>query len=480
MLNVLCCNLNFGDYGMELLVLIFLIVAIVMFVLWQKEKKKNVALLGNISQYQGQTLQLQSDVDKHYLEVQRYKERYSNIISVDDEIDKRKSKLSDLVNEIATMRADYANKKQTYDALKAQVAIYDEQLEFAHVGMYEPHFDFGTSEVYKNATKENRDQQKRLIQQGQAVIANTQWTVNGSEKEGAKMAKQAIQLTTRSFNNECDATIANTTWKNIERMEERIRKAFEVNNKFNQSNNIRISYEFLDLKINELRLVYEHKLKTQQEKEEQAELRRLEKEEEQLKKEAERAEREEQKLASLLAKIQEKAQHSAGEELERLRAEIAVMGEELKEMQRKNDRVKAMAEQTKLGYVYVISNIGSFGENVFKIGMTRRLEPMDRVRELGDASVPFYFDVHAMVFSEDAPALEAQIQRAFADRRLNLVNYRKEFFHVTLDEIKQKFYEINPKIEFVDEVEAQEFFESVELRKQALGKPIEDTMPSQL
>lgn len=138
-----------------------------------------------------------------------------------------------------------------------------------------------------------------------------------------------------------------------------------------------------------------------------------------------------------------------------------------------------MAQQTKLGYVYVISNIGSFGKDVYKIGMTRRLDPMDRVRELGGASVPFYFDVHAMIFSEDVPALESQIQRVFADRRLNLVNYRKEFFNVTLDEIKEVVSEFNNKVEFVDEVEAKEYTETLRMRNQTLqdGK---DNLPKML
>ena len=154
--------------------------------------------------------------------------------------------------------------------------------------------------------------------------------------------------------------------------------------------------------------------------------------------------------------------------MEKLQTEILQLGNELCEIQREHDRVKAMAQQTKLGYVYVISNIGSFGKDVYKIGMTRRLDPMDRVRELGDASVPFYFDVHAMIFSEDAPALEAQIQRVFADRRLNLVNYRKEFFNVILDEIKEVVSEFNNKVEFVDEVEAKEYTETLRMRNQTL------------
>ena len=210
-------------------------------------------------------------------------------------------------------------------------------------------------------------------------------------------------------------------------------------------------------------------MKVEDERLHQAELRRLEREEEQLRKEAERAKREEEKLQDLLNKVQEKANHSSGEELASLQKEIEEMGAELRELQRQNDRVKAMAEQTKLGYVYVISNIGSFGKDVYKIGMTRRLDPMDRVRELGDASVPFYFDVHAMIFSEDAPALEAKIQRIFADKRVNLVNYKKEFFNVTLDEIKEVVLAENGKVEFVDDVEAKEYMETQQLKNQTVG-----------
>ena len=308
-----------------------------------------------------------------------------------------------------------------------------------------------------------------MVKHGLAARAEQSWTVNGSAKEGEKMTKQAISLALRSFNNECDVIISNTTWKNIQRMEERLSKSFDDINKFNKSNTISISRQYKSLKLDELHLVYEHKMKVEDERLHQAELRRLEREEEQLRKEAERAKREEEKLQDLLNKVQEKANHSSGEELASLQKEIEEMGAELRELQRQNDRVKAMAEQTKLGYVYVISNIGSFGKDVYKIGMTRRLDPMDRVRELGDASVPFYFDVHAMIFSEDAPALEAKIQRIFADKRVNLVNYRKEFFNVTLDEIKEVVLAENGKVEFVDDVEAKEYMETQQLKNQTVG-----------
>ncbi len=122
----------------------------------------------------------------------------------------------------------------------------------------------------------------------------------------------------------------------------------------------------------------------------------------------------------------------------------------------------------KAGYVYIISNIGSFGKDIYKIGMTRRLDPQDRVDELGDASVPFKFDVHAMIFSDDAPALEAALHREFEDRKVNMINQRREFFHVTLDEIKEVVKRNYDKtVEFVDVPEAEQYRLSEKLRNEA-------------
>ena len=149
------------------------------------------------------------------------------------------------------------------------------------------------------------------------------------------------------------------------------------------------------------------------------------------------------------------------------------MERELKEAQEKKERALSMAQQTKRGHVYIISNIGSFGENVYKIGMTRRLEPIDRIKELGDASVPFQFDVHAMIYAEDAPTLENELHKAFTDRKVNMLNYRKEFFNVTLDEIEAKITETGLNAEFTRMPEAMEYRETLaileKLRNQAEG-----------
>ena len=132
----------------------------------------------------------------------------------------------------------------------------------------------------------------------------------------------------------------------------------------------------------------------------------------------------------------ELAQAHSAAEIARLKDYIERLQMAVKEAQQRHERALSMAQQTRAGYVYVISNIGSFGEGVYKIGMTRRIEPMERVVELGDASVPFPFDVHAMIWSEDAPTLEAELHRTFDDRKVNAINGRKEFFRVTLDEVR--------------------------------------------
>ena len=124
-----------------------------------------------------------------------------------------------------------------------------------------------------------------------------------------------------------------------------------------------------------------------------------------------------------------------------------------------------MAEQTRAGHIYVISNIGSFGEGIYKIGMTRRLEPMDRVRELGDASVPFLFDTHAMIYCEDAPSVEKALHNSFDKRRVNRANERKEFFRVSLEDIETEIRKVDPDADFSTGIEAQEYHETLEVIK---------------
>lgn len=169
---------------------------------------------------------------------------------------------------------------------------------------------------------------------------------------------------------------------------------------------------------------------------------------------------EEKAQEALEKKKKELAEEQAQEKILKLQEQIQGLEKALVEARELRERAMSMAQQTKIGYVYVISNIGSFGKDVYKIGMTRRLDPMERILELSNASVPFPFDVHTFIYSEDAPALEADLHRRFDAKKVNSINYRKEYFHVTLDEIKAALKEKGVDANFVDEPDAFQYRES--------------------
>lgn len=174
---------------------------------------------------------------------------------------------------------------------------------------------------------------------------------------------------------------------------------------------------------------------------------------------------EEKAQEALEQKKREMAETQTQEKIQKLQEQIQGLEKALVEARELRERAMSMAQQTKIGYVYVISNIGSFGKDVYKIGMTRRLDPMERVLELSNASVPFPFDVHTFIYSEDAPALEADLHRRFDAKKVNSINYRKEYFHVTLDEIKAALKEKGVDAQFVDEPDAFQYRESLVNKK---------------
>jgi chromosome segregation ATPase len=249
-----------------------------------------------------------------------------------------------------------------------------------------------------------------MVHAKRAAICTTEWTVSGSKSEGTKMTNRNIKLMLRSFNNESDAAVLKVSWNNVQKMRERIMKAYEALNKLGEPNKIAISSDYMELKIKEIELAYEYQEKLQAEKEEQRRIREQMREEEKVRREIEKTlqetMREQEVYNSALEKARQEMESAQGEKLEALKSQIDLLQEKLAEAEEKNLRAQSMAEKTKSGHVYVISNIGSFGKDVFKIGLTRRLEPEERVKELGDASVPFSFDIHAMIYSENAPELE--------------------------------------------------------------------------
>ncbi|MGJ8694426.1 MAG: DUF4041 domain-containing protein, partial [Thalassotalea sp.] len=376
------------------------------------------------------------------------------------EVENSKKEKESIELDVKALRDSYKERRALFDKLVHEAAIYDEEIQRAELGFYKPHFDFDTSEKYKEEIAKVKAEQKEMAASNKAIYCNTEWTVEGSKTKGRTMTNRGIKLTARAFNSECDTAISNARWNNVDRLEQRLEKAFDAINKMNQSNAIVISNAYFNLKLKELRLAYEYVDKKQQEKEEQQEIKRQMREEAKLQQELDKAEKDEEKFKKLLEKAKREAEKSAGSKLDELNEKIASLSQELEEAHEKSERAKSLAQQTKIGHVYVISNIGSFGEDVYKIGMTRRLEPLDRVRELGDASVPFIFDVHAMIHSDDAPALESALHKKFDLKRLNLVNSRKEFFRVNLAEIEKEVSNISPDAEFIETAEARDYRKS--------------------
>lgn len=357
----------------------------------------------------------------------------------------------------------------TLSSLQSQIVECDDEILYQECGLYEPKFIFSNSESYKIELKNIRDKQKAMIKAGNAAIGNMSWTVNGSSAQGSKMVKDMQKLLLRAFNDECDVLVDKVKVNNYDSYVQRMRKACDTISKLGKIMSIAITAPYFDLKLKELSLALDYQLKKEQEKEEaKAERQRL-REEAALRKEIEEARKKAQKEKShynnALLSIERQLKSATPEEIEVLQAKKAEIENQLDEINKSIENIDYREANQRAGYVYIISNIGSFGKDVYKIGMTRRLEPMDRVDELGDASVPFKFDVHAMIFSDDAPALETALHKAFENKKVNMVNPRREFFNVSLDEIKAVVKSnFDKTVEFIDFPEAEQYRISQNMR----------------
>jgi len=356
-------------------------------------------------------------------------------------------------------------------AKRRELIIADEAVLMESFALYKPTYAFTKADAYKKKLDKVRSQQKDMIKNNIAAFGSDQWTVNNSLSQGKKLVGDMKKLCLRSFNNECDAAVDEVKFNNFERCEARIEKSAEAVEKLGKMMGVRINPRFVQLKKDELRVALEYQIQKQREKDEQKELRAQQREEARVAKELEEARKEalkeQQHYQNAIDKINKQIDACKSE------TELEVLKEKLEDLTSKLDVITENIAQIdyrqanqKAGYVYVISNLGAFGENVYKIGMTRRLEPQERVDELGDASVPFNFDVHAMIFSDNAPALEAVLHQTFSERRLNYINNRREFFQVTLDEIKKVIKENHDKtVEFVEIPPAEQYRETQKIKE---------------
>lgn len=379
-------------------------------------------------------------------------------------IEQQKGQLADLQRELE-------NARHELQKVKEQIIETNDAVLLQSFGIYTPRYSFMNSDEYKARLLEIRAKQKDMIRSKTAVTGSTNWTVNGNASKGKKMVSDMQKLLLRAFNSECDDVIEHVKYNNIEASEKRISASREAISKLGAMMGVSIAPAYYHLKTEELYLAFEYQQKRQEEKEEQKELRARMREEAKLAREIEeerkKLEKEQKHYKNALKKIIEQLKSASEEERSAIEEKKSEIEEQLRRIDSDFKNVDYREANQKAGYVYVISNIGAFGENVYKIGMTRRLDPMERIDELGDASVPFNFDVHAMIFSDDAPKLEAALHKAFESRKLNFVNQRREFFRVTLDEIKKVVREnFDKSVEFIELAPAEQYRESLLLKKQ--------------
>ena len=389
-------------------------------------------------------------------------------ITIEQKIKELNQERDSLNQQILFREQEINRQNDKLDSLSKEIITFEDEILVQEYGLYQPRYSFLSSDEYKEKLTAIRKEQKQMVKDQVAAAGYTNWTVNNSTTKGKKMVKDMQKLLLRAFNSECDETIGKVKYNNFETSKKKILKSAEQIQKLGTMMGICVNDAYIESKIDELHLALEYQIKKKEEKELQRELRAQQREAARLKKEIEEERKKinkekkhyEQALKNLLEQIKE---HGENEELLAKKHELE---NTLSDIDKSIQDIDYREANQRAGYVYVISNIGSFGENIYKIGMTRRLNPQDRVDELGDASVPFNFDVHAMIFSEDAPSLEAALHRAFEDRKLNMVNTRREFFNVTLDEIKEVVKNnFDKTVEFIEFPDADQYRTSLKMKE---------------
>jgi len=410
-------------------------------------------------------LLIQTDAETR--ELQKLKEDADTMAQ---ELSINTNELELIKSKITKTTEKYIAKKQELHDIISKLDLYTRLDEFVEHGLFEtPEYLHETSARYSEEIKRVRQKQRELIKAKDAVTYPDSTTITNDKSYNKKILNGQVKLMLTAFNIECDALIAKVSPSSFSRTLERIENLANNLEKSAASLHCGFNLKYVELKYEECRLQYQNKLKRQEEQEEQRSIREQIREEQKAIKEYERAiaqaEKEERMYRDMLKKAREELSKVSDEDRIIAEQRISDLEKQLAEAEAKEERAKSMAEQTRKGHVYIISNLGSFGENIYKIGLTRRLEPMDRVKELGDASVPFLFDVHAMIYVEDAPALESALHRKFTTSRVNAVNMRKEFFNVDLQSIKEAVEEIaGIEAEFQMTSLAEEYFESRRLK----------------
>ena len=364
------------------------------------------------------------------------------------------SEVEELRATVARLEAELARLRTEGGGAGGVVDLNDERV-LQEVGIYRYHHPLETSAEYRDRLADLQGRIKEYVKRGDAIFASDLFTFNNSLAKGRKMTSDFSKLMLRAYNAEADNCVRSLRAGNAVTAKNRLEASVGAIAKLGSMMEMRVNPDYHSLRNEEIELTADFQMKVQQEREEAREererLREERKAEVELAAERERLDKERAHFANALEALRASGDHDGAAQLEE---KMHALEEAIAQNDLRTANIRA-------GYVYVISNPGAFGPNMVKIGMTRRLEPMDRVRELGDASVPFPFEVHALFFSEDAVTLETELHRAFATTRVNMVNERREFFFASPHQVRDVLGDkVGSLLEFTEEPESSQYLQS--------------------
>lgn len=432
-----------------------------------EKKRKNLDAKKDLKIYElnNQILELKNAITTKNFEIERFQKTIENLKNEIGKIDEEHSERE------LRLKQEFQNNCQEYEEerikIKSEITDIKTELKILNDKAIEIYYRFSD---YSNITSQECLNELSILKTKENELRKSDGDVDIFDySEKKKVVERCIRQILRNFNSECDNIITNIKIKNIDSVRDKIRKSYETLNNLYSKDGISLTDDILSLKLEQATLLYTYELKRIEEKEIQQAIKeqmieeaKAEREIEQQKKKVEKDLQQHLGEVNRLMKYMQKTQIDAERQL--YIEKIKELEDKIKNLEADKEAVLDREANAKAGFVYIISNIGSFGENIYKIGMTRRLEPMDRVKELSSASVPFEFDVHAMIFSSDAPELENMLHKHFADNAVNKVNPRKEFYKVDIDDIERVVKEnYNDTVKFTKIPVAAEYRQSINL-----------------
>lgn len=370
-----------------------------------------------------------------------------------------------IMNENEGLKEKNERLKWELDMTKKSLRRYQDEEDYIDIkDMSQYEYDYKDSKEFNEQLTRIRKKQRIMVKNKEAVVCDTEWEINGSISQGRKLTKDICKLALDSFDDFCDNLIIKLRYSGIQTVKEKILKKYQKINRLLISFNSEISGKYVDLKFEEANLKCKWLMKKEEEKEE---IRRREQEikeqlklEEEIAKAKEKIQYEQTQYSTEIARLQEQLANEQGNN-KTIMKQLAKLQDKIAKLEEKKKDVLNRQINKRAGWVYIIENPSL--NNMLKIGVTRRLNAMDRINELGSASVPFKFGVHSIIFSEDAFKLEHDLHMAFDNYRVNKVNKQKEFFAVTLDMVKEEVLKHNPTATFIDNVVVDEYELSKEM-----------------